>query len=61
MNKYQISVTNMRTGNVDKFMIEVKDYEGAETAIVKFNKLHPEYANKNYSLDYRYIRGKEVK
>lgn len=60
MNKYQISVTNMRTGEVDKFMIEVKDYEGAGTAIVKFNKLHPEYANKNYSLDHRYIYDKEV-
>ena len=61
MNKYQISVTNMRTGDIDKFMIEVKDYEGPGTAIVKFNKLHPEYANKNYSLDYRYIYDKEVK
>lgn len=37
MNKYQISLTNMRTGKIDKFMIEVKDYEGAGTAIVKFN------------------------
>lgn len=61
MNKYQISLTNMRTGKIDKFVIEVKDYEGAGTAIVKFNQLHPEYANKNYSLDYRRIYDKEVK
>lgn len=61
MNKYQISLTNMRTGEVDKFMVEVKDYEGAGTAIVKFNQLHPEYANKNYSLDYKRIYDKEVK